>query len=247
MNRLAAISFVLLWTCAQADEVKFIAFGDMPYDAPKSKKGPAKNDSALVEQVFPGLVDKSDNGHRFVAHYGDLKTGKSKCTSKLIDKNLKLITDVFPGKTLYTPGDNDWTDCDRAGDSELAKLQELRGKLNVADPDRDFIQNYGYSRQKGLPENQAWTIEKIEFAMVHITGTNNGRSQIKEDDKQTAWQASEARDELNNQWNRRYFSQGLEQPLPGGGVYLSRRHHETDYTGKILGEHSMHTTKSQKM
>jgi hypothetical protein len=46
-------------------------------------------------------------------HLGDMKSGGESCTDELLKEHKAVINQVYPGKIIYTPGDNEWTDCDR--------------------------------------------------------------------------------------------------------------------------------------
>nr|MBA2559228.1 hypothetical protein [Propionibacteriales bacterium] len=80
---------------------------------------------------------------------------------------------------LYTPGDNDWTDCDgRAGGSynPLERLDKLRkvffGRPGVTLGQRPM--RVGSQAGAGFPENVTWKMANVTFSMVHIVGGNNG-------------------------------------------------------------------------
>ena len=80
----------------------FAVIGDVPYGA---------------DQVaaFPGWIQQinADPAVRSVVHVGDIKNGSSVCS----DDYFHLIRsdfDTFEDPLVYTPGDNEWTDCHRA-------------------------------------------------------------------------------------------------------------------------------------
>src|SRR5262249_51787690 len=78
--------------------------GDMPY-------GAQKLDS------LPLLIDliNSDPKVDLVAHLGDIKSGSnSPCTNEYID-SIRVLFDRFKDPFVYTPGDNEWTDCHVGG------------------------------------------------------------------------------------------------------------------------------------
>ncbi len=77
--------------------------GDTPY-------GPEK----LAE--FPALTDliNGDPKVALVAHLGDIKAGSSSpCTNEYMD-SIRVLFDRFKDPFVYTPGDNEWTDCHAA-------------------------------------------------------------------------------------------------------------------------------------
>jgi hypothetical protein len=80
--------------------------GDTPYvtDTDPTKLNEL---TQLVDQV------NRDPHVDLVTHLGDTKSGSTKCT----DEWNELILSVFQSfrdPLVYTPGDNEWTDCHRA-------------------------------------------------------------------------------------------------------------------------------------
>jgi Calcineurin-like phosphoesterase len=80
--------------------------GDMPY-------GPAR------EEPFARLVTEinRDNDVDFVMHAGDIKAGSERCDDSLIKHRFDLYQ-TFQRAFVYTPGDNEWTDCHRANNGQ---------------------------------------------------------------------------------------------------------------------------------
>jgi len=177
------------------DEVVFSALGDMPY-----KKKEAEMLQSPNGKIYLALRKENPS---VVIHYGDFKKSKWDCTDELFLKQREQIYQLNPGKVVYTPGDNDWTDCDRKKLSlpfdELGRLQYLRelffGKHNRLSEKLPFFQ-----RQKELIENSAWRIKNLQFGTLHIVGTNNARDEILMNDKERALQEVEKRDKANLQW-----------------------------------------------
>jgi hypothetical protein len=86
---------------AVAEPVRFVAFGDMPYDWPKD----------LVR--FSDLIDAGSRlAPDFMVHVGDIKGGGAPCTEEAYRTVLDLLQRAEP-PLIYTPGDNEWTDCRR--------------------------------------------------------------------------------------------------------------------------------------
>ena len=79
--------------------------GDMPY-------GPAR------EAPFARLVAEinRDNDVDFVMHAGDIKAGSERCDNELILRRFGLYQ-TFQRAFVFTPGDNEWTDCHRVNDT----------------------------------------------------------------------------------------------------------------------------------
>ncbi len=155
----------------------FAAFGDMPYRQ--------KDFQALIDQIYPGLQANGQVG--LVINVGDLgrpkygdpfyACGQSYRYSVLDNWNTLLSNKPV----FYTPGDNDWTDCNppRTGlaDSDpLASLAEVRsvfhGKPNRLNKTRLFPD---YREQPNYPENAMWSYRGLLFVTNHWVGSNNGK------------------------------------------------------------------------
>lgn len=82
--------------------------------------------------AFPALVHdvNGDSNVDLVLHLGDIKNGSSTCTDERF-RSLRALYDTFKDPFVYTPGDNEWTDCHRpsAGGyiptERLASLREI--------------------------------------------------------------------------------------------------------------------------
>jgi hypothetical protein len=86
-------------------------------------------------QSFPSYI-RDINAHRelsFVGHVGDIKSGSSLCS----DSYFATIRHDFDTVTLplvYTPGDNEWTDCHRANNGTYNPLERLAAVRKVFFP-----------------------------------------------------------------------------------------------------------------
>jgi len=93
--------------------------GDMPYDAAQ-------------RAWMPSLVDNinSDADVAATIHVGDIKSGSTTCTDDRF-ADVRGVFDTFERPLVYTPGDNEWTDCHRANNGgylpteRLAKVRAL--------------------------------------------------------------------------------------------------------------------------
>lgn len=143
----------------------FAVIGDVPY-------GPDQL------AAFPGWIDQINSAQpRMTFHVGDIKSGSSLCE----DSYYRLIRadfDRFKGPLIYTPGDNDWTDCHRVNNGAYNPLERLAFDRSV------FFDHPGQSlgqrtipvqseAARGFPENVRLRRENVDFAMVHIVGSND--------------------------------------------------------------------------
>jgi hypothetical protein len=149
---------------------EFVALGDMPYkvpdDVPRFDRLIAK-----VNELKPA----------FTIHVGDTKSGSTSCA----DSELQRIYDqlqTFEGPLVYTPGDNEWTDCHRekAGKFDplerLAKVREMffKGPGSLGRAPIDLTRQGDVAAEhRPFVENARWTQGGVMFATVHVVGSNN--------------------------------------------------------------------------
>ncbi len=184
-------------TTTESKEVRFIALGDMPY---------SKYEGELLRTELRDAIAEADVP--FVIHYGDFKPGNASCTNELFEQTHQDIVSLH-SRVFYTPGDNEWTDCDRSGltdpKSELERLDTLRTLFFSEEPDAQV------SRQSQYPENARWWQDGVLFSTLHIVGTDNGRTQILKDDVPKASARVEARDQANARWLDAAFAEAQEK------------------------------------
>jgi hypothetical protein len=96
-------------------------WGDLPYSAEQAA-------------VLPNLIaDMNSQNLAFTAHDGDLRqgSGSPNCADGSIYTNAAMYFGSLHAPAIFTPGDNDWTDCDRKslgadGRNSLQELQDER-------------------------------------------------------------------------------------------------------------------------
>ncbi len=192
-----ALAFVILGTLSQAatgaePALRFIAIGDMPY---------SKVEKVKLEGEITAAIGNADVP--FVVHYGDFKASREACEKEQFELSRDVIFRLHPGRVFFTPGDNDWTDCDRSSlkppVSELAQLDLVR-RLFFFEKPLELTDDWAYARQPGFPENARWMRGGVVFVTVHLVGTNNGRKEILRDDVNLALALVDARDQANRVW-----------------------------------------------
>lgn len=156
-------------TLAQSKKFEFIAFGDMPYRLP--------NDFPRFEKIINQINSEKP---AFSVHVGDFKSGATPCS----DEYFKRIYDYFGTFTnplIYTPGDNEWTDCNRKAAGEYNPLERLAFLRKMFFSSRESFGNkkIALKSQSENPqfssyvENVAWEYGGVQFATIHLVGTNN--------------------------------------------------------------------------
>ena len=142
----------------------FIALGDMPYNG----KPDEKRFEALIEHV--NTLNPS-----FVVHVGDIKSGGTPCS----DEKLTSIAQTFrrfKAPLVYTPGDNEWTDCHTRSSGQykpLERLDKLRELFWLND--NPYEKTLPVTRQANYPENVRWAQQGILFTTLNMPGSNNNR------------------------------------------------------------------------
>ena len=202
MKVLKQISTVLLFSCIQntlyaSDVVNFVVMGDMPY----TQKD--KETLKVLETAIPALAPK------VLIHYGDLMSGAESCTEALLSTRKEQIYSFLPRHAVYTPGDNEWVDCDRkhltSRYAELERLDYLRN-LFYEDEAMDLSADIDkIVRQKGQPANSMWKIGNLLMGTLHIVGTNNGRVNILKNDVNKTLDEVDKRDANNLVWLKKLF------------------------------------------
>jgi len=191
--------FTLLTGVARGDVVRFVAYGDMPYS-------PAEQ--AFLEGAAAERIARDDR-IAFVVALGDLGRPDTGCNDAWQLRQRAMWHEQFRKPVFLTPGDNDWTDCDRVGvpnrGSELARLDALR-RIHFAGPPQSVRPEWGYQVQPGQPENATWAVAGIRFATIHVVSTMNGRTEILRDDQALALALADARDVANRVWLTESFA-----------------------------------------
>ena len=193
---LLLVASLLAAPAIHAAPFSFAVIGDVPY-------GPPEELSALASRLNRQPI-------AFTLHLGDIKTGTSRCSDDVFLR-VRAQFSEFDKPLVYTPGDNEWTDCHRylAGSYDpLERLEKIRS-LFFATAESHGKEKLALQSQRGDPqhgrhaENLRWFRDKLSFATLHLVGSNNN------------WQpdlpsVSEfaAREEANLAWLRETFAAG---------------------------------------
>jgi hypothetical protein len=186
---------LLLARVAWAEPFSFAAIGDVPYGS--------------TQELAEMAVKVNRQPVAFTIHVGDIKSGGSRCSDEAF-LAVRSLFDRFDKPLIYTPGDNEWTDCHRRSCGSydpLERLDQLRrlffstneslGRQQIA-----LQTQASDARHARYVENRRWHRGKLTFATLHLVGSNNN------------WQpelpsVSEfaAREEANLAWLRETFRQ----------------------------------------
>src|SRR3954470_23650777 len=150
---------------AQAEPPSTIAvIGDTPYGATRLEQFPG--DAAAIN---------ADPDVGLVIHLGDIKNGASPCTDEYFAQ-IRAAFDAFQDPLVYTPGDNEWTDCHRAEAGGYLPTERLDKLLEV------FFDRPGMTlgvaarsvrAQQGFPENVRFRQSGVPFGVLDIPASDD--------------------------------------------------------------------------
>jgi hypothetical protein len=168
-------------------------WGDFPYSDVQAQTG------------VPNLIaDMNSSDISFSVHDGDLKAGSgtpgsatpTTCSDALYTQALGYFNSLEQ-PAFFTPGDNDWTDCDRPSNGSYNELERLQHERQVLfSTDRSFGKKTMQAEVQSTPqcvgttnttagstagpyfptpcvENRRWTFRKVTFATLDVQGTCN--------------------------------------------------------------------------
>ena len=193
----------LLCVAAQvvaAQPFSFVALGDLPYGQAAQGFAPYKSLIRSINQERPN----------FSIHIGDFKSGSTLCSDEESQVQLGHFG-LFDSALVFTPGDNEWTDCHRAnngGHDPLERLQALRNTfykpgLSMGKQTLPVLnQSVTTPAFAKFVENQRCDHQGVVFATLHIVGSNNN---FEVRDPRAAAEFFE-RDKANIAWIREAFA-----------------------------------------
>jgi hypothetical protein len=68
---------------------------------------------------------------KFTVHDGDLKAGSNSLRDDALYTNSLALFNSLKAPAAFTPGDNDWTDCDRASNGGFSSRERLDHERQV--------------------------------------------------------------------------------------------------------------------
>ena len=167
-------------------------WGDLPYSDVQAQVG------------LPNLIaDLNDADIQFSVQDGDLKAGSAtagsatptNCSDALYTQALGYFNSLQK-PAFFTPGDNDWTDCDRVSNGPFNSLERLTHERSVFFSGRYADRSLGHEQMKvevqtaplcqgttsptgqprtlmGCVENRLWTFHKVTYVTLNVQGTCN--------------------------------------------------------------------------
>ena len=213
------------WLATGSSAFDFAVIGDTPYGAQQIEDLP--NLLAAVD---------ADESVKYLLHVGDIKEGSARCD----DSYFEYIAASFSTLSIpliFTPGDNEWTDCHRRNNGaydpleRLAKLRELFFPVPGLALGGGFKQVLAQSEFEGYAtfvENQLWFESKVAFSTVHVVGSadssvpwyTDDNTGTKVDDPARRDAEREERQAATLAWLDKTFAVAAEQSAVGVVIFL---------------------------
>lgn len=168
-------------------------YGDAPYGVNPTDTSETDATAAFIETI------NRDPKVDLVIHTGDIHSGKQFCT-EAYDRKIAELWQSFKDPLMYTPGDNEWTDCHKAGEGghvhvngvpvdyadgePLANLTLVRSILfpqagiSLGGRKKQLISqalSYDPAHQADAEyvENVMWEQSKVLFVTLNVPGGSN--------------------------------------------------------------------------
>lgn len=162
------------------------------------------------EGQFATLMQELDRTDiDFIVHDGDFKNGAFPCTDSVFQDRLAAFQQSRH-PFIYTPGDNEWTDCHRAGDDPVERLAKLRTLFFATGTSLGQTTIPLERQSAAFPENARWMRGNVLFATLHVVGSNNNLGRTPAMDKEFA-----ARNAANLEWLKSSFQLAKQRNLAG--------------------------------
>lgn len=183
---------------SQVQGFSFALFGDLAY---------APSEESWLENVLTEM-DK-DSGLSFVVHVGDLSSPRYSCTDDVQARRLAQFN-ALAHPLIYTPGDNEWTDCHEGqnvkGFDPLERLAKLRttffqGEKSLGKRTMPLLRQSRDPDFAKYRENVRWDLDGVTFVTLHVPGSNNGLGRAPDGDAEFA-----ERNKANMNWLRQAFA-----------------------------------------
>lgn len=184
-------------------------WGDLPYSDVQALTG------------VPNLIaDMNSQNLAFTVHDGDLKAGSgtpgsvtpTTCSEDFYKQSLGFFK-ALKAPAAFTPGDNDWTDCDRpanGGFSSRERLDRERqlffntkftlGQRQLAQTVQRAPLCLGVNGAVPCVENRRWEVNKVTYVTLNVPGSCNNLCDTAPDSAEYS-----ARNQSNIVWLRESF------------------------------------------
>ena len=175
MHKKILLTFMLasaLLGTSHAKELSFTAIGDQPYFS-----------NEAFRQLITGINQHPRS--KFTIHVGDIKNGASLCSDETF-LEVKKLFDGFEKPLVFTPGDNEWTDCHRPSNGSYQQSERLEKVRSVFFQEGKSLgqqtlrlenQSKLMPKYRSYIENARWADQDVLFVTIHQVGSNNNLDQ----------------------------------------------------------------------
>lgn len=187
-------------------------WGDLPYSDAQAQTG------------VPNIIaDMNSQELAFTVHDGDLKAGNATkgsitptdCSDALYAQALNYFNSL-DAPAIFTTGDNDWTDCDRASNGGFSSRERLDyerqiffstpytlGKRRFKQEEQTAPLCLNHSNAlAACVENRRWTLHGVTYAVLNIQGSCNNLCDTNPDPAEFA-----ARNAADIEWMHETFAE----------------------------------------
>ena len=150
-------------------QFSFGAFGDTPYNGDEEP------------QLVAMIAEMNRQQLAFALHVGDFKDSRTACTDELfLQRRAAFALSHHP--FFFTPGDNEWSDCDRTTwdpRQPLERLARLRDLFFARDSSLGQRMLHAERQTvRGYPEHMRWQISDVLFSTLNVPGPDNNRARM---------------------------------------------------------------------
>lgn len=143
----------------------FALIGDQPY---------SNSQEAVLDNTLKQITE--NNEVDWIMHVGDIKGGGELCTDGLLNRRLnQLRKSAKP--LVFTPGDNEWTDCHRESNGSFNSQERLAFlRKQVFSKPESLGKNPIKVKQQtelGFPEHLMWRQGSTLMITLNVPGSNN--------------------------------------------------------------------------
>jgi hypothetical protein len=154
-------------------------YGDAPYGLNDADTAQFDATPAFIQTI------NDDPDVSLVLHVGDIHSGKQTC-SYAYDQSVYNLWTAFTSPLVYTPGDNEWTDCHKTKEGSQPPLDNLDyvrsiffanpghtlgADMTVMSQANNFDPNY--PSDADYVENVMWEQSNVVFVTLNVPGGSN--------------------------------------------------------------------------
>lgn len=190
------------------------------------------DDPAVKAQMETQTIDSmNDHDLDFTIFVGDTKNGHSLCTDQAIGSGVVNRFNRLDVPTMYSIGDNEWTDCHRTNNGSYDPLERLAylrtifyDKNTLQGPNAFTVERQGELGQ-AYSENSRFVKNHVEFVALDVIGSNNNlvatdkechkKSDRTQADCDAATAEYEARNKANIAWLKDSFAKARQNHYAG--------------------------------